>query len=84
MDFSEGHYPDYRPMYKDYNTMRTLLWEESVKITDFAIKKGIEWKVYDPITAFENIEGYDYQAAKDLEINHEPNDVFIGIAKIPE
>lgn len=84
MDFSEGHFPDYRPGYTDYNTMRSLLWTESVKITDFAIKKGIQFKEYNPVTAFEDIEGYDYEAAKDLKINHEPNDVFIGTIKIPE
>jgi len=64
--------------------MRGLLWTESVKITDFAIKKGIQFREYDPVTAFEDIEGYNYEAAKDLKINHEPNDVFIGTIKIPE
>ena len=84
MDFSEGHFPDYRPGYTDYNTMRSLLWTESAKITDFAIKKGIQFQEYDPVTAFEDIPGYDYEAAKDLKINHEPNDVFIGVKRIPE
>ena len=48
MDFSEGHYPDYRPGYSDYNTMRDLLFLENAKILDFAMKKSAQWTKYSP------------------------------------
>jgi hypothetical protein len=82
MDFSEGHYPDYRPGYRDYNTMRPILWEESQRITDFAIRKQMNFLEYDPVKAFENIPGYKYDVAQKLKKNH--SDVYIAIAQVPE
>lgn len=48
MDFSDGHFPDYRPGYKDYNTMRDLIFKESAKIVDFAFRKNADWIPYHP------------------------------------
>ena len=57
MDFAPDHYPDYRPGYTDYNTMRDLLWKESSKITDFAMRKDLQFKPYN-VTEFNHWEGF--------------------------
>lgn len=80
MDFSEGHFPDYRPGYTDYNTMRTLLWEESAKLTDFAIRKEMNFVPYDRL-AFSSIKGFDKKAANALKIN--TSDVYVALTRIP-
>ena len=81
MDFSEGHYPDYRPGYTDYNTMRNLLWQESAKITDFAINKGIQFKKYDP----KNLINYfsDADTQKSMQYTANANDIYIACTRIP-
>ena len=83
MDFSPNHYPDYRPGYTDYNTMRNLLWTESAKITDFAIRKSMNFKPY-TVEEFKNWNGYDIdQAAYFLEVNkNKHNDVYIATTTI--
>ena len=80
MDFSEGHFPDYRPGYTDYNTMRDLLWTESAKITDFAIRKGMEFKPYNNMV-FSSIKGFDKKAAQQQVINN--NDTYVAFIRIP-
>ncbi len=85
MDFAPNHYPDYRPGYTDYNTMRELLWKESAKITDFAIRKGLNFKPYD-ISAFGAWEGFDHSKAYELDFerinNDKHNDVYIASSQI--
>ena len=82
MDFSEGHYPDYRPGYTDYNSMRKHIWNENAKITDFAMRKDIQWQLYNPETTFKDIKGFDDGAAKYMD--NKWNDVYIATCKIPE
>ena len=82
MDFSEGHYPDYRPGYTDYNNMRKHIWNENAKITDFAMRKDMQWQLYNPETTFKDIKGFDNGAAKYMDNNW--NDVYIATCKIPE
>jgi hypothetical protein len=82
MDFSPGHYPDYRPGYTDYNTMRPLLWQESTKITDFAIKKNIAFQLYDTAEVFSGIAGYKYDVGENIV--PKPTDVYIAVSQIPE
>ena len=81
MDFSEGHFPDYRPGYTDYNTMRTLLWQENNKITEFAIRKNLTFQHYTTAEVFSEISGYKYEAG--VTIKPKPTDVYIAVAKIP-
>lgn len=85
MDFSIGHYPDYRPGYTDYNTMRDLLWKESSKITDFAIRKGMEFEQYN-IGQFRHWDTFNFDKSKEYdEVNkHKHSDVYIASATIPE
>lgn len=82
MCFDEDHYPDYRPGYRDYNRMWERLWEESSKITDFAMRKDMQWQLYNPETTFKSIKGFDLKTAKTL--HNKWNDVYISICKIPE
>ena len=82
MDFSEGHYPDYRPGYTDYNNMRKHIWNENAKITDFAMRKDMQWQLYNPETTFKDIKGFDKSEAKYMDNNW--NDVYIATCKIPE
>ena len=85
MDFAPDHYPDYRPGYTDYNTMRKLLWKESAKITDFAIRKGLKFKPYD-IAEFDQWEGFDHSKAFEFDFdkinNVKYNDVYIASSQI--
>ena len=83
MDFSPDHYPDYRPGYTDFNTMHDLLWQETAKIIDFAIRKNMQWQPYS-IDVFKNWEGYDLEiAAPFLEVNKTKHtDVYIATATI--
>ena len=85
MDFSPDHYPDYRPGYTDYNTMRNLLWTESVKIIDFAIRKGLEFKQYN-LDLFKKWDTFDFETAQtyDQLNNIKHSDVYIALATIPE
>jgi hypothetical protein len=81
MDFDKDHYPDYRPGYTDYNTMREHIWKENAKITDFAMCKGMTWDKYD-VHKFDNIAGFDIAKAKYMD--NRWDDVYISICKIPE
>jgi len=81
MDFSDGHYPDYRPGYTDYNTMRNLLYIESAKITDFAIRKGLNFKQYSPSELAKYIEGANTDIAETLTANGP--DIYFAVARIP-
>ena len=81
MCFDELHYPDYRPGYRDYNRMWELLWQESSKITDFAMRKNMDWQKYDPKTSFSTLPGFDKKAAKYVD-NRQP-DVYTSVVKIP-
>jgi len=81
MCFDESHYPDYRPGYRDYNRMWEILWQESSKITDFAMRKNMPWQLYNPQTTFKDIKGFDKSAAKYMD--NKWNDVYIAICKIP-
>ena len=87
MDFAPDHYPDYRPGYTDYNTMRDLLWKESSKITDFAMRKGLNFKPYD-VSAFGKWEGFDHSSAFTIDFNRinidKHNDVYIASCEIPK
>jgi len=82
MDFSDSHYPDYRPGYTDYNTMRDLIFKENSKIVDFAMTKNIAWAKYDPATSFKNIEGFNKSKAKYM--HSKTSDVYIASCMIPE
>ena len=86
MDFDEDHYPDYRPGYKNYDRMHELLWRESSKITDFAIRKGIKFYPYAGTATFEAFPGYKYDVAATIptDIITSRQDVYIGIAQIPQ
>ena len=81
MCFDESHYPDYRPGYKNYDRMWELLWQESSKITDFAMRKNMDWQKYDPKTSFSTLPGFDKKAAKYVD-NRQP-DVYTSVVKIP-
>ena len=85
MDLAPDHYPDYRPGYKDYNTLRELLWKESAKITDFAIRKGLDFKQYN-LDLFKTWESFDFEQAQTyIQLNNSKHsDVYIALATIPE
>lgn len=85
MDLAPDHYPDYRPGYKDYNTLRELLWKESAKITDFAIRKGLDFKQYN-LDLFKKWETFDFETAQtyDQLNSSKHSDVYIALATIPE
>lgn len=81
MDFSDDHYPDYRPGYTDYNKMRDLLFQESSKIIDFAMRKSASWKKYSPEILS---EFFPELAANDVHpSNRNPGDVYITKVNVP-
>ena len=86
MDMAPEHYPDYRPGYTDYNTMRELLWKESAIITDFAIRKGLTFKPYST-HEFSSWKGFDHASAFQIDFekinNTKHKDVFITSCQIP-
>lgn len=82
MDFSEEHWPDYRPGYTDYNHMRTKIYEESSKIMDFALRKNMQWKIWDPKTAISDFPGVDLEVAKDIK--RWAADAYVAVTRIPE
>lgn len=82
MDLAPDHYPDYRPGYTDYNTMRNLLWTESAKLTDFAIRKNMEFKQYLSTDVFAEIAGYKYDIGQ--TITPTQTDVYVAVAQIPK
>lgn len=81
MDFSEGHYPDYRPGYTDYNTMRYLLWTESSIIVDFAMRKNAKWTKYNPLTLKDVLTGLNTTGA--IPGTKTPDDVYVTSIDIP-
>lgn len=85
MDFDEDHYPDYRPGYKNYDRMHDLLWRESSKITDFAIRKGMTFHQYTGPDFFSLMPGYKYSEAEKIksDITTQRNDVFLALKQIP-
>jgi hypothetical protein len=86
MDFAPEHFPDYRPGYTDYNTMRDLLWKETNKITDFAIRKGLKFTPY-TTNEFAQWNGFKHSNAFNIDFNKINNskheDVFIASCQIP-
>ena len=82
MDFSPEHWPNYSPGYTDYNYMRTKIFEESSKITDFAMRKNMQWKMYDPTTSIQNFPGFSQEAAD--QISRWAGDAWISFKEIPQ
>jgi hypothetical protein len=85
MCFDEDHYPDYRPGYKNYDRMWELLWQESSSITDFAVRKGLEFKQWST-ELFKNWNSFNLDKSLEyVEVNkHKHSDVYIASATIPE
>ncbi len=85
MDFAPDHYPDYRPGYTDYNTMRNLLWKESAKIIDFTLRKNIPFHLFKGTDNFSILPGFKKDVAKAIEkdITIKNSDLYIAIEQIP-
>ena len=60
--------------------MRKLLWTESVKITDFAVRKDMNFSLYNN-QAFNSINGFDKKISNTLTINN--SDTYISVKRIP-
>ena len=88
MDFSDGHYPDYRPGYTDYNTMHKKLWEENMNIVDFVLRKKAQFEVYNPQTTLAKFPGFDKDIADTLKVKLLPGqsevDIFASVIEIPK
>ena len=86
MDFSPDHYPDYRPGYTDYNTMRELLYKENANMLDFTMRKGLTFKQY-TTNEFSSWDGFDQPGAFKLNQiminNTKHKDVYIASCQIP-
>jgi hypothetical protein len=89
MDFSEGHYPDYRPGYINYDTMRTSIFEENNKILDFAVRKNLKWKLYDASILSKYFTTTTVPLRSKTEraalLQHKINnsDIYVSLVKIP-
>ena len=85
MDLAPDHYPDYLPGYTDYNTMRDLLWKESAKITDFAVRKGLDFKQFN-LDLFRMWDTFNFERAQEYDMlnSSKHSDVYITSATIPE
>jgi hypothetical protein len=82
MDFVDDHYPDYRPGYKNYDTMRERIFEESAKIVDFVITKGYSFKHFTAQKAFSDMPGYNPEF--DDVIRKGQHDIYFAMIQIPE
>jgi hypothetical protein len=85
MDFAEGHYPDYRPGYKDYDTMRTSIFEENLKILDFAARHNLRWELYDGSFLsrhFDMNESFNQPIQRGDQPKHD-RDIYVTLVKIP-
>lgn len=80
MDFSEDHWPDYRPGYKDYNTMRPMIFEETCKIVDFAMRKNMQWGEWNPNKSLDIIPGVNKDEAS--IIKRWPDEKYMAVAEI--
>jgi hypothetical protein len=77
MDFAEGHYPDYRPGYKDYDTMRASIFEENLKILDFAVRNNLKWQLYNASILSEH---FDTDSITRVRTD---SDIYVSLVKIP-
>lgn len=59
MDFTEDHWPDYRPGYKNYDYMHNCIRYENAYMLDFAMRKGLTWRCGNSINAFKDFPGFD-------------------------
>ncbi len=85
MDFAEGHYPDYRPGYINYDTMRTHIFEENNKILDFAVRHNLRWELYDGSFLsrhFEMNESFNQPIQRGDQPKHD-RDIYVTLVKIP-
>ena len=82
MDFGNigGIYPNYTKMYGGFDTFEDHLRDENNAILEFAFNHKFTFEIYDPIYAFKDIPGWDYELAKVQQKNHD--DVFITVQKI--
>jgi hypothetical protein len=65
--------------------MWEILWQESSKITDFALRKNLNFHTFD-LNLFNEWEGFDFDTAQHFNgINTDKHkDVYIASATIPE
>ena len=66
--------------------MYEILWQESAKITDFAMRKGLTFKPYST-NEFSSWDGFDRSNVFELDYkkinNTKHNDVYITSCQIP-
>ena len=79
MDFTEDHWPDYRPGYKDYNTMHERIRYENAYMLDFAIRNDMAWMPASDVNSFSMFPGFD---ADKYSSNGKWNDVYITYQRI--
>jgi hypothetical protein len=81
MSFESDVYPSYNEMYSDLDTMKNLLIEEDKYIMRFGTKHNLKWNLFNPITSFEGIPGYDLDLANIFKYNAH-DDVYISIIQL--
>ena len=79
MDFTEDHWPDYRPGYKDYNTMYERIRYENAYMLDFAIRNDMAWMPASDVNSFRWFPGFE---ADKYSNNGKWNDVYITYQRI--
>jgi hypothetical protein len=62
--------------------MRQLIWEENAKIVDFALRKNMQFELYDCANSFSKIQGFDKSVAKYMQQHFV--DVYVAVAQIPQ
>ncbi len=79
MDFTEDHWPDYRPGYTDYNTMHERIRYENAYMLDFAIRNDMAWMPASDVNSFSMFPNFDTDKYSN---NGKWNDVYITYQRI--
>ena len=79
MDFTEDHWPDYRPGYKDYNNMHERIRYENSYMLDFAIRNDMVWMPASESSSYSMLPSF---VADKYNSHDKWNDVYITYQRI--
>ena len=73
MDFTEDHWPDYRPGYTDYNTMHERIRYENAYMLDFAIRNDMAWMPASDVNSFCLVMNLKIEIKLDQDLHYLPD-----------
>ena len=84
MDFTEDHWPDYRPGYKNYDHMHNCIRYENAYMVDFAMRHDMVWMPADKEASYSLFPGFDSDKynSKPKQKSDKWSDVYITYTRI--